>query len=459
LGVTPTGVQSVVVATGGDTASLTYSVSARQPGNNWKVVAHCSQTYLNGIVLDTSTAARGTNFLDASAGTVSNQFQTPLMSVWRMLHVELDSMASVPAYPDSQANIVRGQITKVLGNQGTPSYQCEVNQNLDDGSSHLNSNPSRNGRFENGTITIGTGTGVANTGSFLGNGKGAAGNNYVKAKTSLQQKFNIPFVMTKTLLLPVNGGVVSFNQDVPAGQSSFFTDTGMGNGVYNGGTFTVTGHGFSTLAVTNKLVVTPIQFATLDFELRDDDVNSVVPYDINAKKADIETVLKEKYNPSYINPTIDGGGNSNNNTADVPFQRNLSEAGLSSSQGDANRSDDFWVAYVLMGFQALPFYSSINRGDNDPNSELVSGGVTSYLQAPSSLVLLEELRDDEVEYNRAPEEKHTVTHEIAHQFGLSDCDPCPGDFMGPDFLNAGAAFSAAEVDLLRRRLKSPGRTQ
>jgi len=242
---------------------------------------------------------------------------------------------------------------------------------------------------------------------------------------------------------------------------------------YNNGTLTVAGHVFNVHKNQINVVEVKHSNVTLNFTgLHDDDDDAVLPYDIAANSAAIEALLNSKYGAAYIAATIDGGGSPANNKLTVPFRLNVdttSSAAMikvlksaNALESDGARANDFWVAYVLMAFQGHPYDPDTAptdpRGDNDDNAEVALGGVVPFLNAIGGFVFVEELRDEQVELginSLIP----TIGHEIAHEFGLEDCNSCPGDFMGPDYYLPTSRFSAADIDRLRARNKSPGRVE
>jgi len=86
---------------------LEYTITKRNPGNNFKIVAHCIPHYRGDVVIDTGAAKRGLDFkLGNSGPTVPATYKTPLLSVWRKLHTEVDSMGAPPPDPPWQAGDV-----------------------------------------------------------------------------------------------------------------------------------------------------------------------------------------------------------------------------------------------------------------------------------------------------------------------------------------------------------------
>jgi hypothetical protein len=98
LGISPAGIQEVTVPAGSDTAEVVYTISAPQPGNNWKVVAHCQREFVEDVEVDDQYPAFGLNFRRISdpAKSVPARYQTELLSIWRTLWIERDWMKRIP---------------------------------------------------------------------------------------------------------------------------------------------------------------------------------------------------------------------------------------------------------------------------------------------------------------------------------------------------------------------------
>jgi hypothetical protein len=77
-----------------------FSVSACQPCNNFKVACHLAKDYLDKVVLGTN----GNTLKEGKPGgaNVPAAFQTPMLTVWRTLYVERNSMAK-PDYTQGVA--------------------------------------------------------------------------------------------------------------------------------------------------------------------------------------------------------------------------------------------------------------------------------------------------------------------------------------------------------------------
>ncbi len=117
-------------------ASMQFTVTM-QPGDNFVIAASTDQNYLNGVVIN------GTGLRDAAGSQLptNRAARTAMLSVWRRLHIEVDSMGL------SDGNFVLGMIptgfkispnqTRVVTLNPSPSDPLEVN------------------RFEGGRLAVG----------------------------------------------------------------------------------------------------------------------------------------------------------------------------------------------------------------------------------------------------------------------------------------------------------------
>lgn len=99
LGIQPAGVIARAIAGGGQTAEVEYEVTHLNPGNNWKVFATCSRQEIDDVEVN-PTVQNGTDAANSFRRTSNPavipaiQHQSPLLSLWRKLHLELDSMTN-----------------------------------------------------------------------------------------------------------------------------------------------------------------------------------------------------------------------------------------------------------------------------------------------------------------------------------------------------------------------------
>lgn len=117
-------------------ATVDFRVSM-QPGDNWRAVASCRQTDLNGLKgkQDDAPQIRVVK-ADGTPPPNSVKVSDPL-TVWRRLHLEVDSMGAVAG------NRITGQITAVGAGPVEETSTATTNQSLDDSPN----------RFEDGTLT------------------------------------------------------------------------------------------------------------------------------------------------------------------------------------------------------------------------------------------------------------------------------------------------------------------
>jgi hypothetical protein len=475
IGINPSSGTIVIPAGTLSGRSATLTITGRRPGNNWKFVIGYSQTHVNAAILNEAipngndgslsflwnqagSISVGGNTVHFSAGTIDAQHQSRLLSVWRTLHIEVDSMAAVAN------NIVWGKITGIVGNAGTLfAVTANDSGSLSDGSPDLSAGTG-NGRFENGSISVGyipsggSFVAVAATTTLTGNGT-----NYFRAPnlgfvsvpfTIFAASSTTPSASGTITLLTTGGGTL----ETLVGSSASLT-----SGAYEGGTVSIAGNTFNVDRNSTQSFFT-VGIAEIPFQAHDDDADFLLPYPLGGPPTEWNEVATI-YAPAYIRPVIDGGGNSGNNKRTVPFRQHLpandvedfitTAAGALESHN--NRKDDFWVAYVLMAYQssAKPFQvgtpSPINpaRGDVDPNSEFALGGVATGLNGKGSVYYVEEERDE----SGLIFEQRVHAHEIAHQFGIDDGI---GGIM--DSVVGNPKFTPRQIDFLRNRAPSPGKS-
>ena len=432
-------------------ASVDLTVTM-QPGDNFMVAASDDSSYLNGLTVNQILLQdSGGNIV--GSGTPKAK-ASPMLTVWRRVHLEVDSMEAVPT-TGPQKNSVAGKVTSINGTS-TMATIVFTDQNLNDGSPKLDDPPpgTGNGRFEKGTIKIGTTGNITATADLQGNGT-----NYVQKNTG--SGIVIPCTVTKSGETDVTGSVLSLLSNVV----KIAITTGTLTTSFVGGTISIGGVGMTITAVNvADSSVTVDTLANIPVELVDDDAATL------PQLPDV-SLMEQKYQPAYILAVVDGGGTAANNKTNVPFLLNVQVdtnsdvnaelQATSAMESDGNRADSFWIAYVLTAFQQRPYSTSLQRGDNDADTEVALGGITEDAGL-GSIIFIEELRDEEHEIG-ITETAATVAHEVAHQFLLEDCpaahpcDPNIHDMMGAGFYLSDSRFSDSDLNILRSRIKSPGR--
>jgi hypothetical protein len=126
---TTNSVSAITDANGIASVDLTVTM---QPGDNFMVAASHDSSYLNGL------SGNGITLKDSGGNTVGaatvKAKSSPMLTVWRRMHVEVDSMGNVAG------NNVTGVIQDVVVDPTTNTTDLLVNQTLEES------------RFENGSI-------------------------------------------------------------------------------------------------------------------------------------------------------------------------------------------------------------------------------------------------------------------------------------------------------------------
>ncbi len=459
------GVTEVHIPSGDIQARRKFTVSLH-PGDNYVAVAGTDKQYLGRVGNPDSVLAK-------SAGANANydkqriidpvlvapsladrevreadSHTSPALTVWRILHMELDSMEAVRDNDD------QGLMYVLRRNTGI----ARVNHSLDDGSPHLGGvGPARNnGRFENGTFELGLLLRFA--GRLDGNS-----DNEVYAQAS--GAFDVPYTATTPGGLAVSGKVVGF---MPwggggGGGSIVRIDRRLPNSLFEGGTITIAGNTVGIRGSFLRLVVTssPVQ---VDYLLHDDDDDALLP-----QTPPVTGPFRDVYRTAYIETVVDGGNSPANNQKNVPFAPNSEATALYQEamrpggyfQSHTKRRDDFWIGYVLMAFQGHPEPRQENgvwKSDLDPNTETRTtfyGFATGRNDKYDFSVLFVELAR---EHGYLPLLEHFGAHEVGHQFGLNDGS---GGMMSYDFMqDVPNRFRLFEdhKDWIRSNVTGPGRT-
>jgi hypothetical protein len=343
------------------TARVTFTVSM-QPGDNFRAGASLVQTAIDGTTqtqADTNNPPQYVKF-------------TEMLTVWRRLHVELDSMGPVTG------NKIITAFTDMVGT-GTALTEARGISTIDDGSANLDKEPPGNGRFENGTFIVGTAPSTITISPITANGNtrvvfpsssiaglpfsaidnDSSGNGTMSGTFTQLTKVGANFVWSLN--------VTAHNED-PIDWPDFVNGTLTVGG---GSAVSIVGAIGTASQVTTSGLNIPCT-------IHDDDDDTLLP-----RLPDTST-MAGAYQPAYVRPVYDVGDNNMN----VPFVLNVADnsaAVIAVQDWDAKSQNapDFWIAYVLESFQG-----QASDQDNDPNSEVATVGVTPFT-AGGSLIFLE----------------------------------------------------------------------
>ena len=444
------GVKALAFAAAGAAGARTADAELRvtmQPGDNFRLVASADADFLAGLhndddalnlgqtvaernankqrIVHTGVAAGGGNPADWEIRE-PDQHTSPTLTVWRFMHVEVDSMATPT---DNQVTTSIASITADANGMWARRIHTadHLQPQMDvtgaglflepDQSANLSSNPAGNGRFENGRVTVGLPIGGVSTIDLDGNG-----DTFIQRDAGIA----IPFVADDQADDVIEGYVTAlvgrtFTVRITSGATADW------NG-FVGGTFAVAGVGMEIEAADGTARTFTVQALTqIPIVVHDDDMDSVLPAAVDTSNLQASDALEHnRFAQAYIRPVYDGGGDVANNRNDVPAVANTTASDVFRWDSWANNSAKFWVQYFLAAFQPASINgpnSALFDGDPDGESDnwlvwavadppgydrLDSGGVLFYLET---------MRDgglDSAWRARVP------VHEAGHNFGLDD---------------------------------------
>lgn len=381
----------VDVPAGGTTASTELRVS-HQPGDNYRVAASTAETWLQGLHALQPSA---TGELSETGAGIS-----PLLTVWRTLHLEIDSMPSAPLEADApERNFITGQVVAIppRAGGGLPTrifVEPDVTDpplGLADGSGDL-SNGGGAGRFQFGWLS-----GMQVQGN---------GTDFVDSDAG----FEIPYALTNAAgTASISGHVFGWDRAT----RKFTIDLPTRPGIFDGGTMEVWGSTWmvATSGLGNVEVVADVAWP---LALVDDDAAETPFYPTSLYLSCSDSAGCNIFAQAYIRPAWDLVG-----TVTPPFKRNVRNliadvAAQLAAGREFPTHASFWRAYLQGAFQ-----SDVLR-DMDPNMEGSYLGLTGgYDDQRGSLLFAESIADFQF-CPRADQMDHTLVHELGHQFGLFD---------------------------------------
>jgi hypothetical protein len=469
-------------------AEVEFQVT-RQPGDNFRVVATCvSKEALAGDKVkarrDDSQARvqdDANKDINDDMTTVATKKASDVLTVWRYLHVEVDSMDAPPDEKDpasavhAERNFIKGDIVRIESDGGklwVVPRTTKPQLTLHDGSPHLGDN-SGQGRFEKGMITIGTSSPViVQDNDVKGNGFDSKATAPDPSEFVEVSDKKIPFRLEK------GGNVLTGTVEEMAKKNSpleFKISESVKNVDYSGGLLMVAGVTFTvTEAKGNK--VTVMQQPKLPFVIVDDDreispflvkppegedMQASTPFELMQRSDSAERNL---YTRAYVKPRY------NLSSKTASFKRNVEDGDAATpliNVRPLGSAPSFWVAHVLGAFQGPAYQKVVDpvvvfRGDGDPDIEArsdarinrsVVGGATPKLlglnpERLGSLIYREALRDSGLTLG-IDCLAYSVIHEVGHQFGLPDrsggiMEPC-----SPRTVNVNRFFTNEQLKIIR----------
>lgn len=470
------GALSVIVPTvlrgGVAHADATFAVSLI-PGDNYRFVAALSPASIVGVQGRQADAGAGVYDATGTAipenGNPASMKATPLLTVWRRLHVEVDSMAAVPI-----TGLQKNSVQRFLQEFNPLSTDVAVNGDRDlvdlpnglDDSPRLDSAGAGtavgNGRFEGGSMKVGGAT--PQLFPLVGNGTA-----FVRVAGAFAPNFSLTQGGQPTLTGTVSALVAAerFASLSPAGGATV-------TAAYVGGTLIIGGQSMVIDAVLTGNALKLDRIPLIPVELSDDDDNTLLPVPVTQSAA-IQSYTAEfnrVYNEAYVEVDFDGGFSPTNNKSNLPFVLNMFESNNtdallsllrqpSALESHSSRADDFWVAYFQIAYQSHPLtlYDPLGgrqlRGDGDPDAEASALTGVADREKRGAFVFIEETRELP-RLGSSSTTARTAAHEVAHQFDVPD-KVAAGGMMGPDIHGTSPRFLSDALNRIRNSTASPGR--
>ncbi|MCS7048802.1 MAG: hypothetical protein NZ483_05865, partial [Verrucomicrobiae bacterium] len=381
-----------------------------------------------------------------------------MLTVWRRLHVELDSMNDVSML--KTANYFVATIAEIIEQEGRP-VRVRVTQNL----GGLDTSPNLsvgggNGRFQNGHIAFPNLVYLVHAETDLdGNGT-----NFLHKAAG----FNLPFTIITNGVVAASGTVRRLNDLGNSKVLRLQTNDPLSTN-FEGHQIDVAG----SVATIEKVLPGPKRVRVpasyvITCAVHDDDSDLLLPKLPNMELA--STALAQ----AYVAVRLDTPAVAVHSATNSEFVANVSRSTVLGSLVSARwgsrtlNANDFWVAFVYSAFQGPTYTNSfltppdwLRFSDRDPNSEgRVLLGVTRAGHVGGSLVFAESIRDGgggALPYTEAG----VVTHELGHAVGRSDLHVTTvtggtTNLVGDGVINSSGYYLPEYLDAIRSVLRPAG---
>jgi hypothetical protein len=479
-------ISKIACAVSGNSATANYKVTM-QPGDNFAIAASLIDAYRTQINIDTSAGGNLINnasqVIPISGAANSNNVQgirTRMLTVWRKLHIEVDSMGQ------ARENYLRGEIS------GSTTINRGRSKTL-----NVTANPLEINRFENGRLVLAAITNVldviSNTANTVTIKNSTAGNIVLANNVNFELLSQIggrsavgtiPVGQTinpmQTVTLNISGALLDVN--------AFSTGTMSITPILR--SLTVTTNTSNSVDVTNNGTTSIVIADSTHFRLYDDDdmdnedvgnlngdegddVRSLNTSDFSFLTDMSDNPATNYFVPAYIRPMYDLTGSNDN----IPFVANVNRFNISDTIASnfnnigTEARTDFWTIHLITGYQyesgeivngvqttnfdadpynlvgSLPESAAYGASDvlNSATHTPIPGGV-------GSLVFMEMSRANEYPKNystRPVSVAYTVVHEVGHLFS---CAHGEGGLMEPTQTRTTGTFSDTSLSWIRKAI-------
>jgi len=450
---------------GQTTVFLEFQVG-QHPGDNYRaVVIQDSVALKQSINYDKYHNFDIYHIVNTNLKSTKNKYkkneQSPVLTVWRLLHLEYDSFKKF----DEKDNQIYGNANEFSTNSAGLDriLQASTNKSIDDGSIYP-------GRFENGNGYIGSIPDTIHFDIQYNLGK------EIQFVNGILPLLKYKLVNDSTGLVDT-GSITQFKLNGIQYLFNILSNKGINIKEFNKNSrFKISTGNYKDVvaidSIKNRIITNQ---TSIPFLIRDDDnENIILPY-----RSKLDTI-QIPYNDTYIYILSDGGGidsfNNSVNLSKINIIGNSDSLILKDMKLATNdklseylENDNFWVAYICTGWQF------IIKEDLDCDLEKNGNGSTRGISFDnigydaisddkvvngnkSSLLFIETILDSKTKFGAK-----IIAHEIGHQFGFSHGNSLP--FLESNNMklmvsnadnNTSLEFIDRHKNLIRSRIKSPG---
>ena len=456
-----------------------------QPGDNFAVAASLNDVYRDSINLnptDGSKLVNGTNQTIAISGETNSDnsagLRTRMLTVWRRLHIEVDSMG--PAHE----NYERGNVSESKKKKISPGQTATIN---------VTANPLEVNRFENGRmelaafdVTIGLDV-VSNTANTVTVRNSTAHDNILTTNVNFELLSQTVPVHSAVGTIPV-GQTITPNQTVTLN----FSGTPLVVNAFSGGSMsispsldslTITANTVNSVnVINNSRTIIGITVGThlrlyddddmYDRGILDGDEGQSAPEPDLSLMSDSDNPATNVFAPAYIRPQCCLPGSHDK----VPFVLNISgpmfrdlDPLLSPPYFNnfaTQESPVFWTIYLLGGYQDQTYQGVYPNGrDRDGDPLTYHNGIIDTTYGATNCSTTQSARTHDgygsiiyAEVGRANEyptgfssrpvsRAFTTAHEVGHLFqGVHE----DHGLMDPTATRTSGIFSDISLSLIRQ---------